>query len=237
MCTISIVPIKDGLVCTFNRDEQISRQTDEYICQEHHPSRQVFFSRDKLSGGTWFCADDQGQIAMLFNGGFGNHEKQKSYRKSRGKVLLELMTAAIPLGYFHESEFSGIEPFSVILASIKSVSRLTWDGSQKHITLLDNSRPHFFSSATLYAPSCITERENWFNSFTAGSISAITPESIFSFHRNHKDEDHENGLVIKRASGIATLSISQATLSPGTTRLVHLDLFSDTFHHAEISQV
>jgi len=234
MCTVSIVPLPDMTVCSFNRDEQPARNASDLLVSKKSGDKWVVFSRDTTHGGPWFCADNKGNICMLFNGAFANHQRKETKHKSRGLVLLEIISAQDPLICFKESEFQSVEPYSVISVSKDGLLRLTWDGKQKYITPLDKHQPYIFSSATLYTNHVVRERKKWFMNFLDANNQLPAPEKIFGFHREYQESDSENGLVIKRPNGISTLSISQAILYQDKTVFLHHDIVSGKSFQTEI---
>lgn len=234
MCTVSIVPLKGMVACTFNRDEQSARNAGELLVRKKVGDKWIVFSREATRGGTWFCADDKGNICMLFNGAFTNHQRTETNYKSRGIVLLEIISARDPLVFFTESGFQTVEPFSVIFLSKAELLRMTWDGKQKHLKVLERQAPYIFSSATLYTDPVIRERENWFIDFLETNDQLPAPEKIFEFHSGYQKAEIENGLIIQRPNGISTLSISQAVLYADKTTFLHQDLISGKLIQTEI---
>ena len=109
MCTVSFVPVKNGFVFTFNRDEKPERHTTHFITQQKLAHKEIYFAKDSKAGGTWFVTDSLGNVAMLFNGAYKKHEKQAAYTKSRGIILLELAAAQNMLQYFKEENLKDIE--------------------------------------------------------------------------------------------------------------------------------
>ena len=46
-----------------------------------YPNKEIYFAKDSKAGGSWFAADNCGNIAMLFNGAFVKHEKKPVCKK------------------------------------------------------------------------------------------------------------------------------------------------------------
>lgn len=223
MCTVTVVPARDGYIFTFSRDEAPGRYTAQFTAHRQLPHKEIFFAKDSRAGGSWFVADNLGNVAMLFNGAFQKHQKKENYVKSRGAILLELFSAADMKRHFEETGFNGVEPFSIILFEHGVSSRLTWDGVQKHVTVLLREASYIFSSATLYKDEAQAARRNWLAAYLKEQ-PVVNSDCLFAFHALHKKDDDENGLVIKRPGGCSTLSISQAVVKPGQTILQHMDL-------------
>ena len=233
MCTVSMVPVKAGYVFTFNRDEQPLRQTPHYKVHEDLGYKNIYFAMDSKAGGTWFGADNRGNIAMLFNGAFDKHQKQETYTKSRGIILLELLRSPAMFEDFQHKSLYHTEPFSVILLEDKKLYRLSWDGITKHIQLLDSNTPHIFSSATLYENEIQQQRKTWLDNFLNKQLQ-VTDETVYHFHASHNITDRENGLCIAREGSCSTLSISQAIWQEDHIRIRHKDLVTGQLYQQDI---
>ncbi|MGC4101831.1 NRDE family protein [Ferruginibacter sp.] len=222
MCTVSYVPIKDGYVFTFNRDEDPNRYTPHFITRQKLLQKEIFYAKDNKAGGTWFATDSLGNAAMLFNGAFTRHQKKTGYAKSRGVILLQLVAAQNMLDYFDNENMHTIEPFSIILFENKNLYRLVWDGMNKHVLPMQETNAHIFSSATLYEENIQQLRKEWLAEFMQQQI--INSEALLHFHSNYKNTDKQNGMVIERPGGCSTLSISQAVITQQATVIKHVDL-------------
>jgi hypothetical protein len=222
MCTVSIIPVNDTIVFTFNRDENIKRQTPEYFVEKITERKTIYFAKDTLAGGSWFTADEYGNVALLFNGALKNHLKKTDYLKSRGLILLEIIASADPVLFFKNYNLDQIEAFSIILFFDSILYRLLWDGVAKITIILDKNEKHLFSSVTLYDEDTQQQRKEWLAHFVQNSV--LTPDTIFQFHLTSHINDKENGLLIQRENGIHTLSISQMVISDSTIDIVHLDV-------------
>ena len=233
MCTISIVPAKDKLIFTFSRDEQTGRKTPEYLMQVDLGFKKIYYARDTRAGGTWFSADDKGNVALLFNGGFTKHEKTGVYARSRGLVLLELISAVSMLDNFNAMALDNIEPFSLILFSAGELFRAVWNGHSKQILPLNPGQHHIFSSATLYTDEVQLQRKAWLEDFLAG-LPHITDQDMYAFHNAYNPSDKENGLVIDRNGSLRTLSISQAIVNEKETFIKHWDVIEQLYYEDKI---
>jgi uncharacterized protein with NRDE domain len=223
MCTVSIVPGSGQHIFTFNRDEKLQRHTKDFINHQLFPHKHIYFAQDAAAGGTWFGADDKGNVIMLFNGAFNRHVKVNAYRKSRGIILLEILASVNMLLYFKVLVLDDIEPFSVILFENKKCYRLTWDGAQKHVQPIPDKTAHIFSSATLYDDAVQQKRQQWLQAYLLEHKN-FDAGAMYNFHSTCNISDVLNGLIINRPGSCSTLSISQAVVSEGGTVLKHTDL-------------
>jgi hypothetical protein len=223
MCTVSAVPAAGNYIFTFNRDEQPERHTTFFIATQQLAHKQIYFAQDSKCGGSWFAADNLGNMIMLFNGAFKKHAKEKTYTKSRGIILLEIAAAEKMLVHFSNTVLTGVEPFSIILFENKKLYRLTWDGAAKHETELPQDVATIFSSATLYDDTVQAQRRQWLQDYLQ-KVAVVNNNTVFDFHAGYNKADVQNGLVINRPGSCSTLSISQAVVTADNTLLTHYDL-------------
>jgi uncharacterized protein with NRDE domain len=222
MCTVSFLGTGGAVIITSNRDENIQRQNAAAPDIQQLPNKKIIFPRDSKAGGTWFAADDKGNVSVLLNGAFNKHLANPPYRKSRGLILVEIIASDMPLLCFNAIDLNNIEPFTIILYQPGSLHELRWDGIDKYEKLLDISGNYIWSSATLYSHTVIAERENSFKQLIQAQ-AACTAEGIHDFHSNN-DGDLENGFVISRQNGMKTFSITQVVVKSEAVNFLHHDL-------------
>ncbi len=212
MCTLTIYPKprNEGFILTFNRDETPNRSS---IVIKQDEERGLVYPQDALHGGTWLAFQPlKNRFACLLNGAFELHERQLPYRKSRGLVVLESFDYDEILFFCSKYEFKGIEPFTMILGENDILIELRWDGLERHFKFLDDTRPHIWSSCTLYHKEIRQLRKKWFSDFLKKmKIENAYPiaEDIWNFHQTPNALMPENALLMQRPSGVQTVSISQ----------------------------
>ena len=91
MCTVSYFKTRDSIIFTSNRDEKTSREKAVFPNILEMENQILYFPKDKKASGTWFAADDRGNVAILLNGAFQKHTSKPPYKKSRGIVLLDFL--------------------------------------------------------------------------------------------------------------------------------------------------
>lgn len=225
MCTVSYVSHSGRSFITSNRDEHIGRETAYAPVFESINDKKIIFPKDAKAGGTWFAASEEGVVAVLLNGAFEKHQPTPPYRKSRGLVLLDIISSHKPFELIAGINLNRIEPFTLILYQQHSLTELRWDGDMKHEKELDASGNYIWSSATLYSGEVIQHRKELFNRFITAEEKPAA-EAIAAFHSNdHNDE--ENGFVINRSNGMRTFSITQAVVQPGKIDFRHIDLLKN----------
>ena len=92
MCTVTCIPTSRGIVITSNRDERIAR--GKAISPEVYEMNgvQITFPKDPKGGGTWI-AHTKKKVIVLLNGAQDKHKLKPSYKKSRGLIVLDLISA------------------------------------------------------------------------------------------------------------------------------------------------
>ena len=223
MCTVSVVSFNGKTIITSNRDEQVLRpsaiEPKNYVIN----NKNVIFPKDAKAGGTWYAVGDDGTVLVLLNGASEKHQVKASYRKSRGLIVLDLISSASVLKSWKSIDLDGIEPFTLVLFSNQKLHQLRWNEVEKETSLLDTNQPHIWSSSTLYSAEVRKERANWFASFL-NQNSEILPQDMLHFHRYTETENQQHGLVINRDNALKTLSITQTVIEANKVVLSHYDL-------------
>lgn len=222
MCTVSFVPLQEGFVLTSNRDEKIYRPTVSPKVYSENDVK-LLYPKDERAGGTWIVAKEDGTIIVLLNGAFVNHEKKLNYSKSRGIILMEVISDKNPIQYFSEMNLDNVEPFTLIIFQNNILTEVKWDENQKYFITKSIRENHIWSSSTLYNQEQRALRKQWFEDFQL-KANPLTPEKIFSFHKNAHSDNTEYGLVINRDEVTKTLSITQLLLQNNTVEMIYVDM-------------
>lgn len=233
MCTVSFVTSPEGIIITSNRDEKVIRPSAIAPKNYCRNGKNIMFPKDTKAGGTWFVIDENGTVLVLLNGGKNKHIPELFYRKSRGLIALDIISAESPKDFWNQINLEDIEPFTLVLYLGGELYELIWDGLVKMKTLLDANKNHIWSSVTLYPQEIRQKRANWFFDFLS-SKKEISASEMLKFHRSTEEDDSENGLIINRENVLKTLSITQAVIEKNKCVLRYYDLvktqdFSSTF--------
>lgn len=228
MCTVtlSLLPeFNKGFVLTSNRDEAPFREAlpPEFYMEE---GIKMLYPKDKDSGGTWIGVSEKRRVICLLNGGFDAHERETSYRKSRGIVVKDLLAAPDLDRNIDEYDLQRIEPFTIIAADWNSQLRfveLVWDGNRKHFKDLELTE-HLWSSSPLYDSAMMEQRESWFKSFQ--KENTLTPENFWKFHHSAGIGDKNVDVVMDRGF-VRTQSITQIINTSAETAMKFKDLQKD----------
>ena len=233
MCTVSFVNANGKIIITSNRDEKIIRpsaiEPKNYLIN----NKNVLFPKDPKAGGTWFAVDEHSNVIVLLNGADEKHLAKDSYRKSRGLILLDLISNASPVVAWETIDLVNIEPFTLVLFENLQLYQLRWNGKTKSVLELNTEQSHIWSSSTLYPAAIREKRAAWFATFL-DTQPAVDATELFNFHRYTEEKNQENGLVINRDEAMKTLSITQTVINQNKVALFHHDLinqhdFSNSF--------
>jgi len=226
MCTVSFVNSEGRIFITSNRDENIIRPSAIPPKNYTVKGKNVIFPKDPKAGGTWYIVDEEGTVLVLLNGAEENHERKSSYRKSRGLIVLELMSENSPKDFWEQIDLENIEPFTLVLFQNNQLFQLRWNGTNKEKLVLDPNKKHIWSSSTLYSVSVRKERADLFYAFLENK-GLLSETDMYQFHRYADQENTENGLVINRNGETKTLSITQSIIEKNKVAILHYDLITN----------
>ncbi len=234
MCTVSFVHSNGKTIITSNRDEQVVRlaiEPQKYIVN----NKNLIFPKDPKSGGTWFATNEKNTVLVLLNGAEEKHIQKQNYRKSRGLIVLDLISSDSTIDYWNEINLENIEPFTLVLFQENKLYQLRWNEIEKTYLDLDISKHHIWSSSTLYSKIIREKRANWFYDFLKHK-SSISEDEMLDFHKNTQNENQENGLVINRNNQLKTLSITQIILENQTSEMRYFDLIKNKNYSTQVNE-
>ena len=222
MCTVSFVFSNGKAILTHNRDEKVARPSATEPQEYTVNNKKIYFPKDQKAGGTWYAVAENGTTLVLLNGADEKHQLKSSYRKSRGLIVLDLISADSPIQEWNSIDLSEIEPFTIVLFQEEKLYQLRWNEIEKSTLNLDVNQNHIWSSSTLYPKEIREQRVNLFQDFI--NSNEISPEKLFQFHRYGNSNDTENGLIINRNDEMKTLSITQTIIEKNKVVLSYHDL-------------
>jgi uncharacterized protein with NRDE domain len=233
MCTVSFVNANGKIIITSNRDEKTLRPNAIEPQSYSINNKKIIFPKDNKAGGTWFAVNENSTVLVLLNGAEEKHQLQESYRKSRGLIVLDLISSDAVLAEWEAIDLNNIEPFTLVLFENEKLYQLRWNEINKSKLELDTTKNHIWSSSTLYSAIVRAERAHWFYNFLDAK-SEVNEQELFRFHRYTETENTQHGLVINRNNTLKTLSITQAVIEKNKVAIHYNDLiaerdFSNTF--------
>ncbi|MDT0677830.1 NRDE family protein [Autumnicola musiva] len=229
MCTLSLVAlpeIKNGFILTSNRDEVTDRENLPPLWEEYN-GVQLYFPKDKIAGGTWIGVSEMKRVISLLNGGFKNHKRKKSYRKSRGVVVKDFLAAEEIGEVTGNYELYDIEPFTMVIADWQQelhFLEFVWDGEKRYLKELPLTG-HIWSSSPLYSEEMQAKRRQWFDDLKIGN----EPDAgtLLQFHHSAGVGDKNIDLIMDRGF-LKTQSISQIEKTKSGVRFWYKELANAT---------
>ncbi len=205
MCTVVYIP-QNGTSCFASLRDESPLRPKASMPQVNDENEVKFLSPvDAYAGGTWIGVNDFNNVIILLNGGFESHTRKRFYRKSRGLIVLELLSSELPVVDWNLMNLIDVEPFTLIVFSDDNLFQLVWDGTNKTRMLLDATIPHIFSSSTLYLAKAKADRKDMFDNWIAMN-PPVSKLSLLNFFKSF--DNKENGFIIDRSSTMKTISYS-----------------------------
>lgn len=220
MCTVSFIPTAQGAIITSNRDEDPKRSASGLSNYRDHTGASFHIAREPLHGGTNMAVADDGEVWTLLNGAFAPHKFGKSYRMSRGLMVLEALRYKVLKTFSDAFDFDGIEPFTLLHFS-GQIEELRWDGNQRFYKSFNAEEPLIWASAQLYTKEAIEKRMQWFAHLLEKQPG---PDEALAFHQYGGDGDPLNDMVMNRGGMVQTVSITQVYRKYDSARIQHLNL-------------
>ncbi len=229
MCTVTFILSQGKFHLTSNRDEKSTRLAALPPLPYKMGKCELFFPKDANAGGSWIAMKDNGDAAVLLNGGLYPHLQQPPYKKSRGLVLVDILKNDKPYPCFIDYDCHNIEPFTLILFTNLQLYECRWDGMKKHVKHLNTSLAYIWSSITLYSPEIIEKRKQWFDEWIL-NIDTPQQNDIFNFHRFTGEGDNANDLFMNRNNETKTVSITSISISKNKCEMLYWDASNDSIH-------
>lgn len=234
MCTVTYLPGKDGILLTSNRDEKQYRSLALIPHMYSNHLGTVMYPRDPDGGGTWIAVHENKNAIVFLNGGFEGHEPNPPYRRSRGLILLDLLACERPSVAFKTMALEDVEPFTAVIWDANELLTCVWDGNDRHRVHMDPSKPHIWSSSTLYTHQVREKRAAWFSQWVSEQQS-FALDSIMSFHRFGGEGDAHNDLLMNRSGKVFTVSITGMEINGEKARMVYQDLREEKKYSRELA--
>jgi len=240
MCTVTYLPVgNQEFILTSNRDESTTRKIALPVQQYEINGKKVFYPKDQHANGTWIAHEVNGYTLCLLNGANYPHLAKKEYAKSRGLMLLDFFHFKGPHDFVKRYDFSGIEPFTLIMVASSSeeakvdLFELKWDETKTELITHDSALPQIWSSVTLYKPNIIEQRRNWFSAWLEKHNNTFLSETILFFHHFGGIGNGENDLVISREDK-KTVSICCINKNTAVTEIIYEDIINQKLYKNKV---
>ena len=153
VCTISTIPLRDGVRLVCNRDERRARPAAlETWCGMLGP-RLAVFPVDPVSGGTWIGINDACLAFALLNRTLERHSPGVGRQwQSRGTIIPPMLArdrlhAAVEQAMTIEAR--DFEPFRLLILQGRSLAAVVSDGCRLSCAFMNANRPLLFTSSAL----------------------------------------------------------------------------------------
>ena len=243
MCTVTYLPLKpDEFILTSSRDERTERDKAYFPKVDQFYDRNILYPKDGQASGTWIAASSRGRTICLLNGAFNHHIPNPPYRKSRGLVVLDAIETPLISSFIDSYDLSNIEPFTMIIIDkqeeAQTITEFRWDGRKKYVIDKEISKPHIWSSVTLYEPEIIKAREQWFDKWLSQNTSHSI-EMSRAFHFKAGQEDPRTGVMMNRDNVVKTVSVTTVSLAKEQIKMIYQDTedLNILEHHLKLNQV
>lgn len=227
MCTVTLIPLENNnFVLTSNRDEAPDRVSLLPRFYDYQ-SIQLLYPIDVQSQGTWIGLNEHNRLICLLNGGFENHQREQSYRHSRGRVVKDLLSASNLKNAIANYNLENIEPFTLVIVESENeleFYEFVWDGKEKYFSQLP-LEPKIWSSSTLYDAHWRLERQKWFDEYFEDKD--MNSESLFEFHQYAGEGNKEFAVIMDRGF-VKTTSITQVENTDDDIKMHYFDISKKT---------
>lgn len=164
MCTLSLFKSDDGYRVFMNRDERHDRlpeRSPEFLCKVHN----VFGPVDPQSGGTWIAYNAKGYWGCLLNGYFEEQDMSAPPVKSRGEILINILSGDDPFQSAGDIAVSNYATFRLVVGNAERHELWVWNGQvfepQEFCDEIDE-RVFFLSSSSFKQDEVIEARRQIF---------------------------------------------------------------------------
>lgn len=232
MCTVVFIPKGDKYFFASLRDESPLRPRAAVPTIYKDADAVILSPIDAMAGGTWLGVTSDGNVIILLNGGFEEHQRKTNYRKSRGLIVAELLASNQPVNSWNLIEMDGVEPYTLVVWNEGNLFQLVWDGEQKHCVQLKPDQSYIWSSATLYDQQASTYRSELFHQWI-GINTPVSSLSLLNFFRSFTDS--KNGFLMNRNEQTKTLSYTFIELQiRESAEMQYHDFLSGSFQNKKI---
>lgn len=214
MCTLSIFRHHTGYHIYMNRDERHDR-TDGKPPQTLMHKYDVTGPLDPVSAGTWIAFNKNGYWGCMLNGYYEDASKINVPKKTRGKILLNLLNTENPLKAAEDFNPNDYLSFRLVIGSLTEHKLFIWTGEkygQSDFLSQYKDQAFFLSSSSLDQDDIIQIRKKKFDAW-AKNTDEKAYAKIPDFHFSKTPAPEQAPMMMRSYSG--TKSVTAMHISKG----------------------
>ena len=227
MCTVTLVPRREGLRLLTNRDESRRRRpaTPPGVRDAPDASRRAILPTDADAGGTWVAVNTAGLVMTLLNANPPGVEPTRRPRgpRSRGEIITDRLgceSVDALESVLAELDAKAYGPFRLVAADAGRTLVAAGDGDTLTLeTTPLGDRPRMWTSSGLGDPLVEPPRRELFDA-SFGKNPEQWPDEQDAFHRHHWEDRPELSVCMARADA-RTVSLTAVEVSAGAVRMTY----------------
>jgi hypothetical protein len=215
MCTVTIIPTRDGFRLATNRDERRTRPAAIPPSTRLFGERHALSPTDPLGGGTWVAATETGMVFTVLNGNPFPMPSMppKEHLVSRGLIIPSIASAPSISGAVALTENLPLErlaPFRLVVCDGRTIVEAWWAREQLSLHRRDIAPSCWVSSGL--GDHLVQARHPLFKEMVADA--GATPDAQDAFH-THRWPDNPRVSVLMEREDARTVSRTVVELVKG----------------------
>ena len=214
MCTLTLIPQKEGYLLTMNRDERRTRHEAGLF-----DAGDICYPVDGEAKGTWVGVNQQGVAMGLLN---RYQEPSRDGAVSRGHIIPEALQEGAyehVVAFMKQLQADKHNPFDAVVVSDQGIHHFSWSGREFSFTEYEGVCPFMLSSSSVNLEDTLKYRQESFAQWTE-HMGAESP--IESFHLL-QIKGMESASVMMSRELTHTKSLTQIEVSSANCALAYYD--------------
>ena len=239
MCTLSVLPLPDGVLVAMNRDERRTRPLGGALTRRRHGDLDIAHPTDVEAGGTWFGVNSAGLVAAVLNN-YAAAASLEPRPRSRGEIpwtLLEQPALEPAWRALQRFDLALYRPFRAVLIDQERICFAESDGSD-WTTWTGPLAPWLLVSSGRTEDEVRAWRARRFEAFLAQhpERAADPMDAIRRLHFEAHPTRPELGFSMARPEA-RSVSYTEAELRADGVRLRHLEEPPRDYNAARAAQL
>jgi hypothetical protein len=226
MCTVSIVPHRDGLRVVSNRDERRDRIEALEPSITTLGTRAATMPVDPAGGGSWIGVNDVGLVVTVLNRYHGKRAPIDRRRMTRGALvpmMLACDSVSTALARATTIDPTRFEPFRLVLVQRDAIALVSGDGRELMHATSSVTGPVMFTASALGDFLVEEPRRRLFEWLMNDPDSRLRSQALF--HR-HQWTDKRDISVLMERDDAAT--VSRTTIDVGDVGARRIEIEYDS---------